>query len=95
MAAVFPDDFYKRRHALCDELDGLGENWQWLLRDALGEAILSVVGGTFKGLHGDGVNTFEMWDFSTPEPQNFLTAEEINAYLQEHELGSHQEEENF
>ena len=94
MAAVFPDDFYKRRHAICDELSFAsgGENWQWLLHAPNGEALISVVGGVFPGLHGNGVDTFEMWDFSESSPRGYMTAEQINAHLQENNVGTRREE---
>lgn len=45
-------------------------------------SIISVVGGGDDNfLHGDGVTTFEMWDFDTPEPVNYQTASDINDYL--------------
>ena len=78
--AVFPDDFEKKPHMI-SEWPEAGQNWQWLLCDAHGSQLVSVVGGDFHGLWGDGIETFEMWDFSEEDPRPHLTAEDINNHL--------------
>lgn len=88
--AIFPDDFEKRRHHLSDMLGS--DVWQYVLLDRSGKQVVSVVGAPpykmFSSdlevnlIHGDGVTTFEMWDQKNePEPQNWLTVDEINKHL--------------
>lgn len=91
LIAKFPESFCRRPHALSQA--GLKMTaWQWQLLDEKGECLVSVVGGepcrsfghAFHMLHGDGVNTFEMWDMvNEPEPRAWLTKDEINSYLVE------------
>lgn len=75
----FPEDFTCEPHHLTD----LGwayrnaKQWKYVKPNGI---LISVVGGC-AGLHGDGVNTFEMWDFDQEEPQGYLTKEQINEYL--------------
>jgi hypothetical protein len=46
--------------------------------------MISIVGGG-SGLYGDGITTFEMWDTKNmPDPDGYLTAEDINQWLQDH-----------
>ena len=45
-----------------------------------GEVLISIVGGG-SGLYGDGVRTFEMFDFREDEPQSYLLEDEINEHL--------------
>lgn len=40
-----------------------------------------VGGGSGSGLYGDGVNTFEFWDFREDMPKGCLTTEKINDLL--------------
>jgi len=71
----FPNDFTKQIHPVVPGAT------QWLLKKN-NETIISIVGGGY-GLYGDGVNTFEMYDFREDEPQGYLTTDEINIHLQE------------
>lgn len=91
--AVFPDDFEERAHPIAQDMNFSA--WQWRLLDATGECMVSVVGGepyrsrenVFNLFHGDGVNTFEMWDMlHADDPRPWLTKEEINAYLAENKI---------
>lgn len=82
--AVFPDDFQKKPHPISPALGRAA--WQWALYDQAGEMKVSVVGGCEPILHGNGIDTFEMWDFADPEPLNWLSAEEINKHLQERNI---------
>lgn len=89
---IFPDDFEKKAHSVSPGAT------QWLLKTpedykgeaitniAAGQTIISVVGGAM-GLYGDGVNTFEMWDFREDEPQAYLSKEDINAHLLANPIG--------
>lgn len=52
---------------------------QWLFRK--GEKTISIVGGGM-GLYGDGVESFEMYDFDEDGPRGYQTVEEINEYLE-------------
>lgn len=87
--AKFPESFCQRPHPIGQEL-GLAA-WQWQLLDEAGECLVSVVGGephrsrghVYNMLHGDGVDTFEMWDMvNETEPRPWLTKDEINAHLE-------------
>ena len=70
----FPDDFeFKNHHVLKGAK-------QWLLKDINSEVVISIVGG-HTGLYGDGVSTFEMFDFREDEPQGYLTTDQINEHL--------------
>lgn len=75
----FPEDFKKRMHPVVPG----GTQWQ-LLNDE-GECIISVVGGGM-GVHGDGVTSFEMYDFREDGPRGYLDAEEINEHLKANPL---------
>jgi len=68
----FPDDFTIKPHILPGTT-------HWLITKPNGIEI-SVVGGGI-GPHGDGVTTFEMWDFDDEEPKGYLTIEDINRHL--------------
>lgn len=70
---MFPHDFQKRIHPV---IPGAA---QWVyIKD--GEVQISIVGGG-SGLYGDGVRTFEMFDFREDEPQSYLLEDEINEHL--------------
>ncbi len=70
---VFPDDFKQKIHPVI-----LGAT-QWVyIKD--GEVQISIVGGG-SGLYGDGVRTFEMYDFREHDVQGYLTEDEINEHL--------------
>lgn len=68
----FPQSFDKQPHPL-------GQGWQWKYTKPNG-TLISIVGGSY-GLYGDGVRTFEMYDFDEDQPRGCLTTEEINDYL--------------
>jgi hypothetical protein len=70
----FPEDFSRSMHP---NIPG-ATRWTY---PKTGDTVISVVGGGF-GLHGDGVVTFEMYDFREDGPQDYLTQEEINAHLE-------------
>jgi hypothetical protein len=68
---TFPEDFILRSHPL-------GQGLQWV--DNLENITISIVGGS-KGLYGDGITTFEMWDFREENPRGYLSTEDINEHL--------------
>ena len=70
----FPDDFIHKTHPVVSSAS------QWTAKKPNGTTI-SIVGGGH-GLYGNGVTTFEMWDFDTEQPEGYLSKEEINEYLQ-------------
>jgi len=70
---TFPEDFTRVAHEVIKNAT------QWIATKA-NKTKVSIVGGG-KGLLGDGVETFEMWDFDEAEPQGYLTKEEINTHL--------------
>lgn len=77
--AIFPEDFTEINHPVVPEAK------QWLLKDKEEETIISVVGGG-RGLYGNGIDTFEMFDFREDEPQGHLTKDEINEHLIKHPI---------
>ena len=72
----FPEDFSESAHP---NVPG-ATRWKY---PKTGDTIISIVGGAY-GLHGDGVVTFEMYDFREDDPWDYLTKEEINAHLEDH-----------
>jgi hypothetical protein len=73
----FPDDFSKSVHSVVPGAT------QWILKyPNTNKVAISIVGGGL-GLYGDGVRTFEMYDFRESEPQGYLTVDEINQHLQD------------
>lgn len=69
---TFPKSFIKKPHPF-------GFGYQWKLMD--GENVLiSIVGGD-RGLYGDGITTFEMWDYNEEQPRGYLSKKEINEHL--------------
>jgi hypothetical protein len=74
---VFPKDFIKNHHHIPGAI-------QWSLKKN-SDVLISIVGGA-KGLYGDGITTFEMWDYREPEPQGWLTKNNINKHLKENPL---------
>lgn len=70
---VSPKSFKKRPHLVSPGAT------QWVAAGPSGKDISIVGGGT--GLYGDGITTFEMWDFNTSAPRGWLSKEEINEYL--------------
>ena len=77
----FPEDFVKTPHRLVPGA------YQWLFKyNNKNDEMISIVGGGF-GLYGDGIQTFEMWDLKNDDsPQGYLTAEDINQWLQNHPI---------
>jgi len=75
----FPEDFTKNKHRVVPGAH------QWLFEYNNGDdEWISIVGGG-SGLYGDGITTFEMWDNKNmPDPDGYLTAEDINQWLQDH-----------
>ena len=84
----FPDDFIETPHSA---LRGI---IHWRLYNPNDESTLlcSIVGGIWimedgepfsDVIHGDGVNTFEMFDSRDSEPRYHMTAEEINQHFQD------------
>ena len=69
---TFPESFIERPHPL------FKSGKQWTLKTNRRE--ISIVGGG-GGLYGNGVTTFEYWDYSEDRPIGFLTKEEINEKL--------------
>lgn len=76
----FPDSFSKRAHP------NVPGATQWKLLNDDDETIISIVGGGL-GLYGDGVKTFEMYDFREDGPQGYLSTDEINKHLDENPIG--------
>jgi len=70
----FPDNFLKKPAQYMKK-----ETWVWPIS---GKTKISVIGG--EGCYGDGINTFEIWDFREPEPEGYKTKDEINNYLRAH-----------
>lgn len=80
MDLKFPDSFSKQTHSVVSGAT------QWKLYNDDNEAIISIVGGGH-GLYGDGVKTFEMYDFRESDVQGYLSADEINKHLAENPIG--------
>lgn len=76
----FPDDFTKESHV------NVPNATQWKLYNNDNEVIISIVGGGL-GLYGDGVKTFEMYDFREDGPQGYMSIEEINQHLNDNPIG--------
>lgn len=89
----FPEDFERKEPD--EEAFHIGERLQkmiefagaesyygrhWLLKDEDKKTLVSIIGGGL-GHHGDGLQTFEMWDYREGEPQGYLTMDEINEHL--------------
>lgn len=74
----FPKDFTKKQHEV------ISNATQWKL-EKNNKVIISIVGGGI-GLYGDGINTFEMWDYREDEPRGYLTRDEINIYLKDNPI---------
>lgn len=78
MNPVFPKDF------LCGQHPVVPGAIQWTYPTSDG-TVISIVGGGM-GLYGDGIKTFEMYDFRESEPRGYLTIEEINQHLTENPI---------
>lgn len=74
----FPQDFRERSHPVVPGAT------QWTYPPDK-DTVISIVGGGY-GLYGDGVRTFEMYDFREDGPQGYLTSEEINEHLEAHPI---------
>jgi len=70
----FPDDFKKAAHPV------IPGAVQYKATKKCG-TVISIIGGGV-GLYGDGVTTFEMWDFSEDDPRGYMTVKDINEYLE-------------
>ena len=73
MKQTFPEDFKQLPHRIVPGAS------QWIFPKE-GEAVISVI-GSGSGLYGDGVTTFEMYDFREDDVQGHLTKEDINEHL--------------
>ena len=72
---IFPYDFKRTTHRIIPGAT------QWLWEDDdIDDIKISIVGGG-QGLMGDGVVSFEMWDFREDDVQGYLNVDEINAHL--------------
>jgi len=71
----FPQDFKQELHHLIPRAK------QWTLSNKEDKVVISIVGGG-TGLYGNGVTTFEMYDFREEEPQSYLSKEDINNHLE-------------
>jgi hypothetical protein len=69
---IFPYDFERTTHKVVPGAT------QWLWKND--DITISIVGGG-EGLQGDGVVSFEMYDFREDDVQSYLTVEEINNHL--------------
>lgn len=69
----FPEDFTKSVHPVFPCAI------QYKATKSNGQTI-SIVGGAI-GLYGNGITTFEMWDFDNDSPEPCLTVDDINTYL--------------
>ena len=69
----FPNDFRKQSHPIITGAT------QWTYPKK-GDVKISVVGGG-NGLYGNGITTFEMWDFREENPQGHMSADQINEHL--------------
>lgn len=70
---IFPQDFNECMHAIVPGAS------QWTA-PTNGKIVISIVGGGY-GLYGDGINTFEMYDFRESDVQGHLSTDEINEHL--------------
>jgi len=71
----FPEDFHMKIHPVVPGAT------QWTYAPEGKDTVISIVGGGY-GLYGDGLRTFEMYDFREDGPQGHLLVEEINEHLQ-------------
>ena len=69
---IFPYDFERTTHQMVPG----ATQWHWTNNDIT----ISIVGGG-QGLMGDGVVSFEMYDFREDDVQGYLNVDEINAHL--------------
>ena len=72
----FPESFLKKPHSFPGAT-------QWLLRESKGRVAISVIGGV-RGLYGDGVLTFEIWDFKEDDVRGYMTKEQINDHIKKY-----------
>jgi len=70
---VFPDDFQEKVHTVIPGAK------QWVYPKE-GEVLVSIIGGG-QGIYGDGVRTFEMFDFREGDVQSHLLKDEINEHF--------------
>jgi hypothetical protein len=75
---IFPYDFERTAHKVVPG----GTQWLWKNDDIT----ISIVGGG-QGLMGDGVVSFEMWDFREDDVRGYLNLKEINKHLKKFPIG--------
>lgn len=69
---IFPYDFKSTTHTIIPGAT------QWLWEES--DIRISIVGGG-RGIMGDGVVSFEMYDFREDDVQGYLNVDDINAHL--------------
>lgn len=74
----FPEDFKVQPHSVVP-------NAMRAVFPKEGKAVISIVGGG-RGLYGNGITTFEMWDFREEQPKGYLSVEEINLHLEQNPI---------
>lgn len=74
----FPEDFTVEDHKIVKNAK------QWFLKKD-NQVIISIVGGG-NGIYGNGIHTFEMWDYREEVPQGYLTKNEINTHLEKNPI---------
>lgn len=74
----FPEDFKVQTHSIVP-------NAMMATYPKEGEVVISIVGGG-TGLYGNGITTFEMWDFREEQPKGYLSVEEINLHLEQNPI---------
>lgn len=72
----FPEDFKLTTHPTVPNAI------QYKATKSNGTIISIVGGGNNNFLHGDGINTFEMWDMDEEYQIDYQTKEELNEYLE-------------
>lgn len=75
----FPEDFILRPHPL-SEMGGEYINAKQWTYQKLNGTMISIVGGA-PGLYGDGIETFEYWDFDDDDVMGWLSKDGINEIL--------------
>lgn len=75
---------YGRITVTCKPREGFLGGKQWLF-SVDGKDIISVIGGG-NGTYGDGVKTFEMWDFREEDVQGWMTVQELEQHIVENPL---------
>ena len=76
MTIKFPDDFLEKPHVLADICPGAK---QWIYPKE-GDEQVSIIGG-YRDFMGDGIKTFEMYDYRDTNPKGYLTVDKINQHF--------------